>query len=556
MAEQQLVDYIKKAKGAGQSDEQSRTLLLKNGWTEAEINSAFASINQPQPQAQPQTNPQPEAQPQPQMQVRPEVEQPKVEQPKTENQPKPQYQTQPVQPMQSNMPKMRTGSHFVLKLLVVLIILIVLGVAGYFTAGQYLNLPYSSFFSNLFGPNPQTVIAKMMTSMADVRSYQTIIQGSVNATDNKNASQSKVLFSIDNKSDATDVNNLKADATFTIQATSNKSASPLMSANISLLTVNNTSYIKINNLTLPDGFSYPGVDFSQLKGQYLKIDQDSINSLSQAGGVGIDVSQMSNPGLTKEIQDLLLSEDMFSDSKKLGSEVVSGQNTYHYLVNISKDKIKDLINKSMALQAQNSGTANSSLLVMSMAQSYVNSFVDALGDISIELWIGKKDYMLYKYKIDKTIDLNKINPGANATISIRLDATNSNFGKPVSVQAPITSQKIEDILSPLTEMQGVPFYIYQLNLLAKSIFSANQSYSTLCNRGLLNGYQSDYGTDLINLNNNIINLGGKKPLCFADTTDFCVSTQLSDGSFLCVDKNGMLQNSECLSAKDSCLPSL
>ena len=56
MAEQQLIDYIKKARGAKQSDDQSRALLYKNGWTEAEVGEAFAVIDkpQPQPQAQPQ----------------------------------------------------------------------------------------------------------------------------------------------------------------------------------------------------------------------------------------------------------------------------------------------------------------------------------------------------------------------------------------------------------------------------------------------------------------------------------------------------------------------
>ena len=45
MAEAQLIDYIKKAKAAGQADDQSRALLLKNGWSEQEINDAFAAVN-------------------------------------------------------------------------------------------------------------------------------------------------------------------------------------------------------------------------------------------------------------------------------------------------------------------------------------------------------------------------------------------------------------------------------------------------------------------------------------------------------------------------------
>ena len=50
--EQQLVDYIKKARGADQSDTQSRSLLYKSGWTEAEVNDAFAALDGPQTQPQ------------------------------------------------------------------------------------------------------------------------------------------------------------------------------------------------------------------------------------------------------------------------------------------------------------------------------------------------------------------------------------------------------------------------------------------------------------------------------------------------------------------------
>ena len=53
MAEQQLVDYIQKAKGAGQTDEQIKASLSQNGWTEAEITDALSVINQTQIKPQP-----------------------------------------------------------------------------------------------------------------------------------------------------------------------------------------------------------------------------------------------------------------------------------------------------------------------------------------------------------------------------------------------------------------------------------------------------------------------------------------------------------------------
>ena len=96
MVEPQLVDYIKKARDSGQSDEQTRSLLLKNGWTETEVGEAFSSEQPKQPQivSQPKIESQPK---QPQaIAAQPQI----VSQPKIESQPKATYQPQPVQTQQ------------------------------------------------------------------------------------------------------------------------------------------------------------------------------------------------------------------------------------------------------------------------------------------------------------------------------------------------------------------------------------------------------------------------------------------------------------------------
>jgi|GEM_PF-5969392 hypothetical protein len=62
MANQELIDYIKKVREAGQTDEQTRALLYKSGWQSAEVDDAFAMVN-PLP---PPTVNQPEIKPEPQ----------------------------------------------------------------------------------------------------------------------------------------------------------------------------------------------------------------------------------------------------------------------------------------------------------------------------------------------------------------------------------------------------------------------------------------------------------------------------------------------------------
>ena len=97
-----MVDYIKKARDIGQSDEQTRALLYKSGWTEAEVKDAFTLLSQPQGQISPQIQP----------------------------------QIQTTQEQNANISKMHNKSHLVLKLSLALLVIILLCGAGYFALRQ------------------------------------------------------------------------------------------------------------------------------------------------------------------------------------------------------------------------------------------------------------------------------------------------------------------------------------------------------------------------------------------------------------------------------------
>lgn len=556
MAEQQLVDYIKKARDAGQADDQTRNLLYKNGWTEAEVDDAFLSLNQPEPQSQ--------AVSQPEIKVQPQiVSQP---QPQVASQPKPQYQPQSsTGAMENNMPRVRK-SHMILKLLMVLIIVIVLGGAGYFVAGQYLNLPYSNLLWSLFAPNPQTVVNNMLTNMEKVTSYHTTTQVDVAATNSTNkTSIGELVLNTNSEIDITDINNPKTDGNFIINLTMPGSSSPLASVSVSLASVGGVSYIQLNNIVVPATFYAPGLDISKIQGEWFKIDQDSVKALSQVEGNQVtipNIPQVNALATVAKLQNLIASENLISFNKQLNDEVVSGQDTYHYLLTISKDKLEDLLNKAIALglssssNSQVSSTTNSSSsLIENMAQAFVKTCVDAIGDINLEVWIGKKDYMLYQDKIDQLIDSNKIEPNTNVQAEVKIDMVNSNFNKPIVVQAPANAQKIEDIVLPLLKTQKIDSDMNQIGSIAFSYSTKNfpkVNYSSLCYNGLLNGYLSTYGSQLISLNNDIVSQGAKKPVCFSGTQTYCVSTQLADGSYLCIGENNVLGETRCVSYNTVC----
>lgn len=546
MAEQQLVDYIKKARESGQTDDQTRNLLYKNGWTEAEVNDAFSSLSQPQMKPQPQAQPQVADQPQPEMQAQPQIQQ---------------------QPAQSSMPQFRAKSHLALKLLMVLIILVVLCGAGFFVAGQFINLPW-----NPFRPSPETVLSKMLANIKNVKSSHTVMHIEVGATDQNKVSEGKLILDSNTETDITDINNPKADGNISVNLTPSGAASSAISASVDIKVVGNALYFKFNSITVPSSFSYPGFDISQINGKWLEFNQDSIKALSNAslGRAAMPgISQVNNPELTKKIQDLISSENLLSVGKQLNDEVISGQNTYHYLLVINKAKIEDLFSKivmleiqqSLNLQTQNGQTIDAnSALVQNMAQAAVKTFVDAIGDVNMEVWIGKNDSMLYQVKLDKTIDASKI-PEAlgitmantNLLLEVKFDVTNSNFNKPIIVQAPEGAQKVEDVISLGSKASQVELDMNKLGFTAQSIFNTYKSYSLLCKNGFLNGSRkTSYGLQFISVANDLIKQGAKNPICFANLQDYCVSTQLSNGAYMCIDKNGSLGKTKCTSYNTVC----
>jgi len=129
----ELADYIKKAREAGQPDQQTRQVLLKNQWSNAEIDEAFAAI--------PPNVAVEKLQPQSQLQAKPQ------ERPQQEAQQTMQYRPQPQQTIETKQPRTGGGKYFGLKLffaILAIALIIGAGAVGYFALDFSQYLPQSS----------------------------------------------------------------------------------------------------------------------------------------------------------------------------------------------------------------------------------------------------------------------------------------------------------------------------------------------------------------------------------------------------------------------------
>ncbi len=517
-----MLDYIKKAREAQQPDDQSRALLYKNGWTEAEVVEAmsaltptqstvlqtkpqFQPINQSQPQtAQPQPASQPGPQTQPQVQVQPQVQaEPSFQSVILQNTPVQQPQAQPIQtvktaPVQSMYTlSEKPRSHFIAKLSIVLVILIAL-VGIYFTAGQYVNLPYSGYLWSIFSPNSQTIVDNMVTATKNVKAMHSITSIEIG----------KFAINANSETDFTDASNPKADGNFTFNFS--QAAGQAATGSINMAFVNGVFYFKVNELADPSNTISFGDDKAKVIGKWLKIDQNSIKTLATAQG-----TQIPTPNLNLDFTNL------FSNLKQLGSQIISGQDTYHYSATVTKAK-------------------TSAMLAKSGLSAYADQIANLVGDTNAEIWIGKTDYLLYQIKIDSP--------------KIKANIANSNFNKQITVAEPAGAGKFEDLALPFLKAEKIRIDIQAIGNSAKAIFAETQKYLLLC---ATNGYikapkGASQSPSLISAVSDLIKNGSSNPACLSAAQDFCVSTKLPNGTYLCVDKNNLLGTTQCLTYKTAC----
>ena len=571
MAEQQLVDYIKKAKETGQADEQTKLLLYKNGWTEAEVSDAFAVLVQPQAQPQPAMQPQvqqpqmrPAAQPQPQAQMQPQsmAAQPKMQpqmqpqvQPAQQSQPQSQTQYQPS--MQSelqksknvsktNMPAGMKRSGWILKLIICLIVLIVICVGGYF-ASQYFNL---------FGPTPETVILKAWQNLHTIKSENFNSEISL-AGKNIKTNGTGGDFNIDVKfNGGADTVNQLADinGSLTASATDPTSNQYTISLAGEGKLIKNALYLQFSKIDLGTLSMlvemFGGPDPSTITGQWFKFDlNNAAQQVKTASGQNIATSPQAETAMGKVVK-ILIDGKVF-DIKQLADVNGSEGKEYHYNISINQ---KNLMAVSPQLFSavedylNASGTSYDKTYSLADFQANLTDTFNKVGAVGIDLFIGKSDSFLRKIQITKDIDVSKFSNSASGIVTVNFEIDQTGINKPLQVSAPATFTDFNTFFSSY----AIKSDMSQIVSMGQQICTANKFCNPLCKNGSVNGAEKLYGSQLTAEASDLVSKGAKNPVCFAGVTGFCVSAQLADGTWLCTDMTGNTGTTQCTSYNTVC----
>lgn len=323
-----------------------------------------------------------------------------------------------------------------------------------------------------------------------------------------------------------------------------------------------------------------GFNWSSVGGKWIKIDPESLAEslpdifkkfLSPEEQTqmeeffkkqeALEISEEKQKEMEDKIKKITSGKKFFIVKKELPDTNIGGVKTYHYLMTLDRNEAKRTIPDLVILFFDTAKDLNPELFQMTEEEEYnakkeiidelnksFDEFFGKVGDIDGEVWIGKKDYLLYKVKIDKEIDLNKIDKYSKGKIIFAFNTDISNFDKPVSIEEPKESRPLEEILLEIANglvdirirdsLSGVDWVASDLNY-------DYHSFENLCTEPLtstLNEKAPSYtGSTLSRIKKEITTFqGGKLDLvCLDSATSYCVQTKLMNvEKRFCIDSQG------------------
>ncbi len=215
--------------------------------------------------------------------------------------------------------------------------------------------------------------------------------------------------------------------------------------------LDDVTYFKIKTIpiALYSSLAAIGINLEDWRDKWFKWD---IQELGMSFGLG-SLSQEEEAAMGKEVKDLLAKYPILKAKKRLAEQEIDGQKTYHYLADVDKENLKPFL--AGVVEILNKYYQSGSIAQITSAEKEemfqkIDEAFEAFGEITFEIWIGKKDKLIYKIAGQKLIDISKMEmeEGEQGELDIKFEMVNSKFNQPVIIEAPADSKSIIEMLMP------------------------------------------------------------------------------------------------------------
>jgi len=303
---------------------------------------------------------------------------------------------------------------------------------------------------NPFQPSADKVVAQALKNMETLQTVHMKADVNMDIMGSSAEESGSFNFVIEGDADNSDQANPKSQTNFNVSAS-------VQGMNLLLggesRTVDKVLYFKVDTIPMPLTlyFSKMGLNIDSWREKWIKFDPKEL-------GMSIGASSEKKKQFEKEIQQLLVNEPIFHSKKRLPGDKINGKDTYHYLMAIDKESLKQFLDKLPALIKKYNiipGYQEPSEKEKQKSFKAIDDVFEKTGGIDFEIWISKKDRLVDKIAFNKifdSVDFEQDKAGSQGKIKIDLELLYSNFNQPVEIKAPEGAQSIIEMLMPFIQL--------------------------------------------------------------------------------------------------------
>lgn len=305
-----------------------------------------------------------------------------------------------------------------------------------------------------FSVSDEEIISTMIEKMGENRIWHSDlnIEMEIKGIQGQEEEKVNVILNIEGDFDGNDPENQKSAAKFGSELKM-EGMSFSLEGEIKILGKKDI-YFKLTTIPALPFLDMLGLNLNELKNQWIKIDEEYLKE-----------SPDEDEEMMKKLEELFKGKEFWEIEEKLSDEKINGINNYHYLISLDKTELREIIPEVIKISMENSlGSEYLSELekekTLEEASNSINEFLDKIGDINFEVWIGKKDKLLYRLKAEKEIDISKfydeksLGQELEGSMNIKLELNFSDFNQEMNIEAPKEFKSINEVFPFIGSIGG------------------------------------------------------------------------------------------------------
>jgi hypothetical protein len=325
---------------------------------------------------------------------------------------------------------------------------LIIGIFSLLTLGAAGVFGYTYFF-----PSPEKVLQRMSLNIGDISSIE--YSGNIAFEIDKAAIKDNILIPVDES----DPNKTFETASFSftgisdLNAVDNPQNSFALTTKIDALKDKGNFGIEFKNIEKAFYIrltSAPELGFFNLKpveNMWLKVEQKQLDEQFDTEKLKErkdTIQKELTPEKVKQLRTVFFDSKVFQITETLPAETIDGRNMFHYRYNIDKEGIKRFVQEANGIM-QNDPLTSEDI-------SRMNEELKNMETPTGEIWIGKKDYLPYKFTLESTYKkINETEGNVRTIITIQV----KNYNQPVTIPVPTPTKNFEEFVAALFSEQPV-----------------------------------------------------------------------------------------------------